>query len=137
MFNFGDQLKAIRKERGFNQIQFAEALGTSTRNIQYYESNTRNPSLETFIAILDILNVSADYFLCRTTNKFSHLTNVETLTKAITEQVIAENKANMKLKEQSIIKETLELLKIIDIPEETVEKYIKAKENANKKPIKK
>ena len=36
----------------------AELLRTTERNYQYYESDAREPNLETFVEISDILNVS-------------------------------------------------------------------------------
>ena len=43
----------------------AELLGTTERNYQYYESGAREPNLETFVEISDILNVSTDYLVGR------------------------------------------------------------------------
>lgn len=43
----------------------AELLRTTERNYQYYESGAREPNLETFVEISDILNVSTDYLIGR------------------------------------------------------------------------
>lgn len=65
MTQFSARIKEIRKERKLTQKQMAELLGTTERNYQYYESGTREPNLETFASISDILGVSTDYLLGR------------------------------------------------------------------------
>lgn len=68
MTQFSAIIKQIRKSKKLTQKQMAELLGTTERNYQYYESGSREPTLETFVEISDILNVSADYLLGRTDN---------------------------------------------------------------------
>ena len=65
MTQFSAKIKEIRKERKLTQKQMAELLGTTERNYQYYESGAREPNLETFVEISDILNVSTDYLIGR------------------------------------------------------------------------
>lgn len=67
MTQFAAKIKEIRKERNLTQKQMAELIGTTERNYQYYESGAREPNLETFVAISDILEVSTDY-LCGRSN---------------------------------------------------------------------
>ena len=43
----------------------AELLRTTERNYQDYEAGAREPNLETFVEISDILNVSTDYLIGR------------------------------------------------------------------------
>ena len=68
MTQFAARIKEIRKLKKLTQKQMAELLGTTERNYQYYESGTREPNLETFVAISDILDVSLDYLCGRSDN---------------------------------------------------------------------
>lgn len=65
MTQFSARIKEIRKKRKLTQKQMAELLRTTERNYQYYESGAREPNLETFVEISDILNVSTDYLIGR------------------------------------------------------------------------
>lgn len=65
MTQFSARIKAIRKERKLTQKQMAELLSTTERNYQYYEAGAREPTLETFVEIADILQVSTDYLVGR------------------------------------------------------------------------
>ncbi len=62
---FSDRLNAIRKQRGLTAQQMADRLQTGIRNYRKYESGDSKPTLDGLIEICDILNVSADYLLCR------------------------------------------------------------------------
>ena len=68
MFNFGERLRQIREQQGFTQKQFAEKIGSTERGIQRYESGDREPAFRVILAILDNVDVSADYLLGRTDN---------------------------------------------------------------------
>lgn len=63
MFNFGDRLRQIREERHLTQKQFAELIGSTERGIRHYELGERKPGLDVIMAILDNVDVSADYLL--------------------------------------------------------------------------
>ena len=65
MTQFSARIKEIRKERKFTQKQMAELLSTTERNYQYYEAGAREPTLETFVEIADVLQVSTDYLVGR------------------------------------------------------------------------
>ena len=68
MFNFGERLRQIREQQGLTQKQFAEKIGSTERGIRRYESGDREPAFRVIIAILDNVDVSADYLLGRTDN---------------------------------------------------------------------
>lgn len=87
---------------GLTQKEFAKLIGTNDRNLQYYESGDRKPSLETFIALLDRFDISADYLLGRTSNKNSHKDKI--FAEPITKQ---DNLLTQILSEQSILKERM------------------------------
>lgn len=55
--SFGENLKRIRKEKGFTLKQLGDILGCSAQLISQYESNNRAPKIETKIKIAQALNV--------------------------------------------------------------------------------
>ncbi|MEG1135138.1 MAG: helix-turn-helix transcriptional regulator [Cellulosilyticaceae bacterium] len=61
---FGDRLKALRKERKMTQRDLADCLNISDRVVGYYESNERFPKgAHTLTSIANVFNVSLDYLL--------------------------------------------------------------------------
>lgn len=72
MEKFKDLLKDFRLQQGLTQKEFAEKLEIEERSYQHYESGSRNPSIATFLKLVEKFDVSADYFLGRTQNKQSH-----------------------------------------------------------------
>lgn len=59
----GSRLKDARKAKGITQEKLGEVLGLSKAAISLYESERRNPKLETIIEMMYVLGVSADYLL--------------------------------------------------------------------------
>lgn len=68
MFDFGQRLRQIRLEKGLTQKQLGELIGSNERGIRRYEAGDIKPGLDVIIAILDNVDVSADYLLGRTDN---------------------------------------------------------------------
>lgn len=68
MFNFGQRLHEIRNHTNLTQKKFAELIGISERGLQNYELNLRKPNIDVLIAILENIDISADYLLGRTDN---------------------------------------------------------------------
>lgn len=62
---FHTRLKQLRLLHGYTQQYMANYIGLSLNAYQKYEQGAREPSLDTFILIADIFNVSADYLLGR------------------------------------------------------------------------
>jgi len=60
---FAKRLATIRKDRGFTQYSFADALGTARSNIQGYECGEKFPKYELLVKMCRLLGVSADYML--------------------------------------------------------------------------
>ena len=58
---FGNKLKAMRKARGWSQPQAAEHLGVTAQTISTLELGKTEPSLETFLAVMDEFGVSAEF----------------------------------------------------------------------------
>lgn len=61
----GKRLNQKRKECGYTAQQMADYLGVGIRSYRNYESEDREPPLDTLVKIADKLDVSTDYLLCR------------------------------------------------------------------------
>lgn len=55
---YGESIKKARKESGLTQAELAKKCGVSTRALQQYESNARQPSLGKFGVIAKALNTT-------------------------------------------------------------------------------
>ncbi len=64
----GERLKKLREQSGLYQDDVAETIGTSGRNIGYYENGDRRPNPEMLVKLADFYNVSVDYLLGRSDN---------------------------------------------------------------------
>lgn len=73
---FGKRLKELRKRQEMTQDQLAEFLNVSRQSVWGYENNSVEPALDIIIKIADVFNVSLDYLLCRTEEKYN--LNLET-----------------------------------------------------------
>ncbi len=58
--DFGHRLPAIRKAKGFTQVQLADVTGTTQRAISYYETEAGYPPMPAVVALAQALGVSAD-----------------------------------------------------------------------------
>lgn len=59
----GARIKAAREAKGMTQEDFAAALDLSRNHVSVIERGVKAPKLETFVAIANILGVSADSLL--------------------------------------------------------------------------
>ena len=59
----GDRIKETRKKRGLTQEQLAERLGVSVEFVGQIERGLKMPSMQVFVKLVEVLNVSADYLL--------------------------------------------------------------------------
>ena len=62
---FQERLKQERKALKLTQRDFAQKLGITQPSYIRYENGTSQPTLETLVAIADVLEVSIDYLLGR------------------------------------------------------------------------
>lgn len=58
-------LKKLRKENELKQIEIAKEINISQRVYSNYETGTREPSIDTLIAIAEYYKVSLDYLTGR------------------------------------------------------------------------
>lgn len=72
---FGERLKELRKQSGMYQEDVANAVGTTSRNIGYYESEDRRPNPDMLIKLADFFNVTVDYILGRSDTPHDNYAN--------------------------------------------------------------
>ena len=63
MFDFGLNLKKLRKDKGYSQAQLARKLNISKSSVSKYESNQSMPPVETLIRLALIYGVSLNYLV--------------------------------------------------------------------------
>ena len=61
----GERLNKVRKSKGFTAQQMADVAGINLHSYRHYESNRRQPSYDILVKIVDKLDISLDYLLCR------------------------------------------------------------------------
>ncbi|WP_252242915.1 helix-turn-helix transcriptional regulator [Clostridium sp. ZS2] len=69
--DFGNRLKELREDNAMKQSELANMLNIARNTISSYESNINEPSLDILVKIADIFNVSLDYLMCRTDEKYN------------------------------------------------------------------
>ena len=63
MFNFGDNLRNIRKTKGYTQKQVAAMINVTERNYQRYELNEQKPGFDVLVSLSRCFNMSIDYIV--------------------------------------------------------------------------
>lgn len=63
--DFARRLQALREQRGLTQTQLGQRAGMAPAAISHFETAQRVPSLESFVRLVDALEVSADSLLGR------------------------------------------------------------------------
>ena len=71
---FGEHIAIVRKRKGLSQAELGKKVGTSGDIIGKYERNEVKPSIEVASKISDILEVSLDYLLGKTTLQLDKVT---------------------------------------------------------------
>lgn len=61
--NLGKNIRAARKRKGFTQDQVAELIDTTPAFLSDIERGMKTPSLNTFVDLCNVLEISADYAL--------------------------------------------------------------------------
>lgn len=61
----GNRIREERLKRKMSQQQLGDLLGVTKVSVCGYESGTRTPTMETFLKLIDILDLSPDYILGR------------------------------------------------------------------------
>lgn len=66
MKKFGDNIKALRREKRLTQTELGKIFNVSHAAIYGWETDKQEPSLEMLVRIADYFNVSVDFLLGRT-----------------------------------------------------------------------
>lgn len=61
--DLGTVLAQLRKKKGLNQREFADIIGVSNGAVAMWETNKRQPDLQTLVKIASFYDVSVDYLL--------------------------------------------------------------------------
>ena len=61
-----NNLKHLRKSKGYTQIAVQMKTGVEQALLSKYETGERTPPTETLVRLADFYGVSVDYILCRT-----------------------------------------------------------------------
>lgn len=61
--DLGNILSKLRKEKGLSQREFANCFGVSNGAVAMWETNKRQPDIETLVKIANFYNVSIEYLL--------------------------------------------------------------------------
>ncbi|MBR7117530.1 MAG: helix-turn-helix transcriptional regulator [Clostridia bacterium] len=59
----GDRIREIRKKRGMTQEQLAEKIDVTLEYVSQIERGLKMPSMQVFVKLVEVLDVSADYLL--------------------------------------------------------------------------
>ena len=73
----GQRIREQRKEKGWTIEQFAERVDLSTNYVGDLERGVKIPKLETFIRIVEVLDVSADVLIRDSVASASHVADDE------------------------------------------------------------
>lgn len=57
MASFGENLRALRKSRGYSQEKFAQVINSNQANVTAWERGTRTPTLNTIKGIAEVFSV--------------------------------------------------------------------------------
>ncbi|MBR5251304.1 MAG: helix-turn-helix domain-containing protein [Oscillospiraceae bacterium] len=79
MNNFSRVITLLRKERGITQKQAAMDLGISQALLSHYEKGLRECGLDFLVRLCDYYNVSSDYILGRSADRFGAVLSVDDL----------------------------------------------------------
>lgn len=63
--NIGNEIKKLRKEKGFTQSELAEKCNLSKNAIWNYENNKRNPTVNTLNKIGEALGIDLGYLIAK------------------------------------------------------------------------
>lgn len=119
MDTFGERLKIAREEKGFNQKEFAEAIGVTPTRLNYWEKDKREPDFPHIRKIIDILDCDADYLLG---TKFSRI-GVDEVKKQVQSSIIEDQLKSLILSKYKSIRE---FSLISDLPYSTIDTILKS-----------
>ena len=98
----GQRIREQRKEKGWTIEQFAERVELSANYVGDLERGVKIPKLETFIRIVEVLDVSADVLIRDSVASASHVADDE-LCKKLSQLTPGQKKAAIDILKQLIV----------------------------------
>lgn len=89
-FDFGDNLKRLRKERGLTQTELGAQIGLSKAVVSKYETGMGYPTFDVLIRIAQYFGVTTDYLLGVSGNRTVDVTGLTESQINTIHQLIAE-----------------------------------------------
>ncbi len=68
---FGDRLRELREEKQLTQEELGKLLNVSRQAVSSYEKGENEPTIDALVKIANIFNVSLDYLLGRTKERYN------------------------------------------------------------------
>ncbi|KEI75858.1 helix-turn-helix domain-containing protein [Clostridium botulinum] len=68
---FGDRLRELREEKQLTQEELGKLLNVSRQAVSSYEKGENEPTIDALVKIANIFNVSLDYLLSRTKERYN------------------------------------------------------------------
>lgn len=76
MVDFSLRLKQLRSDKHLTQAQVAERIGVTPSMVSAYESDLKQPALETIVKIANLFGVTVDYLVCRDDKRFIDISDL-------------------------------------------------------------
>ena len=71
--NLSNNLKSLRKKKGWSQTQLAEQIGSHLSHINRIETGKYNPSLDVVQKLANVFDVTIDYLISDTDEDFKEV----------------------------------------------------------------
>lgn len=97
MFEMGMRIRTARESVGMSREQFAAKVPMSASFLADVEGGTKGLSLEKFYRIAKVLDVSADYLLCRSFNQDNAQLERSIILEKINESIIDCDTENLRI----------------------------------------
>lgn len=76
MVDFSVRLKQLRNNKHLTQAQLANRIGVTPAMISAYESDLKQPALETIVKIANLFGVTVDYLVCREDKRYIDISDL-------------------------------------------------------------
>jgi len=109
--SFGQNIAALRIEKGLCQKEVASHMNVTTATISNYETDRHFPDAEMLCKLADFYGVTVDYMLGRTTYRYDPQQLSRPLTDNYTVSDLINTSLDLSPKHKSMLKEYIEMLR--------------------------
>lgn len=109
--SFGQNIAALRIEKGLCQKEVASHMNVTTATISNYETDRHFPDAEKLCKLADFYGVTVDYMLGRTTYRYDPQQLSRPLTDNYTVSDLINTSLDLSPKHKSMLKEYIEMLR--------------------------